>query len=110
MLEIIIDFIDFYKLSRINRFLRKFKIYTIIDVGAHKGDFIKYSLKYLKPKKIYAFEPQKEISFILKKRLKKKNFYKCHELLLKSNFIHFKIFFFPLMHFEDRLYVKKELI
>ena len=64
MLEIIIDFIDSYQLSRINRFLRKFKIYTIIDVVAHKGDFIKYSLKYLKPQKIYAFEPQKEISFI----------------------------------------------
>ena len=53
MLEIIVDFIDSYQLSRINRFIRKFKIDTIIDVGAHKGDFIKYSLKYLKPKKIY---------------------------------------------------------
>ena len=73
-------------------------------------DFIKHILKNLKPKKIYAFEHQKEISFILKKRLKKKIFYKCHELLLKSNFIHFKIFLFTLMHFEDRLYVKKELI
>ena len=223
MLEIIVDFIDSYQLSRINRFIRKFKIETIIDVGAHKGDFIEYSLKYLNPKKIYAFEPQKGISYILKKRFKKKvkvfdlaigkknsynpiyinklkktstlnsnlvysnsifnrlknllllqkgnyeskydvktvsldyffskkkffktllkidvegyemnvllgskkilkeiqivliekqnlkknNFHKCHELLLKSNFIHFKTFLFPLMHFEDRLYVKKELI
>ena len=204
-------------------FIRKFKIDTIIDVGAHKGDFIKHALKNLKPKKIYAFEPQKGISCILKKRFKKKvkvfdlavgkknsnnliyinklkktstlssamvysnsifykiknllllqkgnyeskyhvktvsldyffskkkflktllkidvegyevnvllgskkilkkiqmvliekqnlkknDFHKCHELLLKSNFIHFKTFLFPLMHFEDRLYVKKELI
>ena len=48
MLEIIVDFIDSYQLSRINRFIRKFKIDTIIDVGAHKGDFIKYSLKYFR--------------------------------------------------------------
>ena len=214
---------DSYQLSRINKFIRKFKIDTIIDVGAHKGDFIKHALKNLKPKKIYAFEPQKGISCILKKRFKKKvkvfdlavgkknsnnliyinklkktstlssamvysnsifykiknllllqkgnyeskyhvktvsldyffskkkflktllkidvegyevnvllgskkilkkiqmvliekqnlkknDFHKCHELLLKSNFIHFKTFLFPLMHFEDRLYVKKELI
>ncbi len=223
MLEIIVDFMDSYQLSRINKFIRKFKIDTIIDVGAHKGDFIKHALKNLKPKKIYAFEPQKGISCILKKRFKKKvkvfdlavgkknsnnliyinklkktstlssamvysnsifykiknllllqkgnyeskyhvktvsldyffskkkflktllkidvegyevnvllgskkilkkiqmvliekqnlkknDFHKCHELLLKSNFIHFKTFLFPLMHFEDRLYVKKELI
>ena len=214
---------DSYQLSRVNKFIRKFKIDTIIDVGAHKGDFIKHALKNLKPKKIYAFEPQKGISCILKKRFKKKvkvfdlavgkknsnnliyinklkktstlssamvysnsifykiknllllqkgnyeskyhvktvsldyffskkkflktllkidvegyevnvllgskkilkkiqmvliekqnlkknDFHKCHELLLKSNFIHFKTFLFPLMHFEDRLYVKKELI
>jgi FkbM family methyltransferase len=223
MIEIIIDFIDSYQLLRINRFIRKFRIDTIIDVGAHKGDFVKHALKYLKPKKIYVFEPQKEFSHILKKRFKKKvkvfnlavgkknsynfiyinklkktstlnnaivysnsiynkfknllllqkrnyeskyrvktvsldyffskkklfetllkidvegyeanvllgskkilkkiqmvliekqnlkknNFHKCHEILLKSNFIHHKTFLFPLMQFEDRLYVKKKLI
>ena len=31
MLEIIVDFIDSYQLSRINRFIRKFKIDTIIE-------------------------------------------------------------------------------
>ena len=223
MLEIIVDFIDSYQLSRINKFIKRFRIDTIIDVGAHKGDFIKYSLRYLNPKKIYAFEPQKGICYFLKRRFKKKvkvfdlaigkknsnnliyinklkktstldssivysnsiynkfknllllqkgnyenkynvktvsldyffskkkffktllkidvegyemnvllgskkilkkiqivliekqnlknnNFHKCHKFLLKSNFIHFKTFLFPLMHFEDRLYVKKELI
>ncbi len=223
MIEILIDFLDSFQLRRINRYLNKFKFNTIIDVGAHKGDFIKYSLKYLNPKKIYAFEPQKDINNLLKKKiqnnkvkisnfavgkknsknflyvnkfkktstlsrntifsnsivnkfknfilrsenyeykyivrttsldsffskksflntlikidvegyeinvllgskkilkktdmvliekqnLKNNNFDKCHKFLLKNNFILFKTFLFPLMHFEDRLYVKKYLI
>ena len=40
---------------------------------SHAGfDQILDYIKYLKPKKIYAFEPQKGISYILKKRFKKK--------------------------------------
>ncbi len=223
MINILINNLDSFQLHRITKFLNKFKFDTIIDVGAHKGEFINYSLKYLSPKKIYAFEPQRDINYFLKKRFKnqkikisnlaigknkKKNilyinkfkkastlskktifsksiynklknfllksknyeskyfiktisldsffskkkiikgllkidvegyeinvllgskkilqkinmvliekqnfknnsFDKCHDYLLKNNFILFKTFVFPLMHFEDRLYVKRHLI
>ncbi len=223
MIEALINNLDTFQLHRIIKFLSRFKFDTIIDIGAHKGDFIKYSLKYLNPKKIYAFEPQKDINSLLKKRfknnkvrisnlamgeknkknliyinkfkktsslsrktifsksvfnkfknllfrsknyenkyivkttsldsfflrkkimksllkidvegfemnvlhgskkvlgkidmvlierqnLKNNNFNKCHKFLVKNNFILFKTFLFPLMHFEDRLYVKKYLI
>ena len=220
MIKILIDYLDSFQLRRIVKFLNKFKFDIIIDVGSYKGEFIKYSLKYLNPKKIYAFEPQKKINLFLKKKFKdnkikisnfaigrnnkknilyvnkfektstlsketifsnsiynklknlllrsesyeykypvktisldsffskkkifksllkidvegyeinvllgskkilqkvnmvliekqnfkNNNFDKCHNCLLKSNFILLKTFIFPLMHFEDRLYVKK---
>ena len=34
---------------------------TLIDVGAHKGETIKYFIKFLNIEKIYAFEPNKNI-------------------------------------------------
>ena len=223
MLKILINNLDSFQLYRIIKFLNKFKFDIIIDVGAHKGEFINYSLKYLNPKKIYAFEPQREINNFLKKRFKNKkieisnlaigksnkrntlyvskfkkastlskktifsksiynklknfllksknyeykyfvktisldsffskkkitksllkvdvegyeinvllgskkilqkidmlliekqnfknnSFDKCHEYLLKNNFVLLKTFVFPLMHFEDRLYVNRNLI
>ena len=223
MIKILIDNLDTFQLHRIAKFLYKYKFDTVIDVGSYKGEFIKYSLKYLNPKKIYAFEPQKEINDLLKKKFKNdkikisnfaigrnnkknflyvnkfkktstlsketifsnsiynklknlllrsesyqykypvktisldsffsnkkiinsllkidvegyeinvllgskkvlqkinmvliekqnfknNNFVKCHNYLLKNNFVLLKTFIFPLMHFEDRLYVKKHLM
>jgi len=220
MIKILIDNLDTFQLHRIAKFLNKYKFDTVIDVGSYKGEFIKYSLKYLNPKKIYAFEPQREINDLLKKKFKNdkikisnfaigrnnkkhflyvnkfkksstlsketifsnsiynklknlllrsesyeykypvksisldsffskkkiiksllkidvegyeinvllgskkvlqkmnmvliekqnfknNNFVKCHNYLLKNNFVLLKTFIFPLMHFEDRLYVKK---
>ena len=40
-------------------------------MGAHKGDFINYCLKYLNPKRVFDFEPQRNINYILKKKFKK---------------------------------------
>ena len=34
---------------------------TLIDVGAHKGETIKYFIKFLNIENIYAFEPNKNI-------------------------------------------------
>ena len=223
MIKILIDNLDTFQLHRIAKFLYKYKFDTVIDVGSYKGEFIKYSLKYLNPKKIYAFEPQREINDLLKKKFKNdkikilnfaigrnnkenflyvnkfkktstlsketifsnsiynklknlllrsesyqykypvktisldsffsnkkiiksllkidvegyeinvllgskkvlqkmnmiliekqnfknNNFVKCHNYLLKNNFVLLKTFIFPLMHFEDRLYVKKHLM
>ena len=223
MIKILIDNLDTFQLHRIAKFLYRYKFDTVIDVGSYKGEFIKYSLKYLNPKKIYAFEPQREINDFLKKKFKNSkikisnfaigrnnkknflyvnkfkktstlsnktifsnsiynklknlllrsesyeykypvktisldsffsnkriiksllkidvegyeinvllgskkvlqkmnmvliekqnfknnNFVKCHNYLLKNNFVLLKTFIFPLMHFEDRLYVKKHLM
>ena len=70
MIEALINNLDNFQLHRTIKFLNKFKFDTIIDIGAHKGEFIKYSLIYLNPRKIYAFEPQKDINRLLKKRFK----------------------------------------
>ena len=222
MIKILINNLDSFQLWRICKFLNRYK-FDVIDVGAHKGDFINYCLKYLNPKRVFGFEPQRNINYILKKKFKKNkvkisnfaisknnkkkilyinkfnktsslskktifsksifnklknlllrskiyedkysvkttsldnffskkkllktllkidvegyemnvllgskkvlkridmiliekqnlknnNFDQCHRYLLKKNFILFKTFLFPLMHFEDKLYVKKYLI
>ena len=55
----IIDFIDkYYHHKRINKFCRSYKIRILVDVGAHKGEFISNFIKDIPIKKIYAFEPQ----------------------------------------------------
>ena len=48
MIEIIIDFIDSYQLLRINRFIRKFRIDTIIDVEGYGVNVLLGSKKILK--------------------------------------------------------------
>jgi FkbM family methyltransferase len=64
--EKIINFFDLFHQSRIIKYLKKLEIEYFIDVGAHKGEFLRYLLK-LNHKKIYVFEPQKEIFKILNK-------------------------------------------
>ena len=46
--------------KRIIKFLQNKSIKTIVDVGAHKGEFIEYSLALKSVDKIIAFEPQKK--------------------------------------------------
>lgn len=71
-LEKLINFLDnIYHHKRIIKFLSKYEILSLIDVGAHKGEFIKNFLKGKnKLKKIYAFEPQENIFKILDNRFK----------------------------------------
>ncbi len=70
--EKIINFLDNnYHHKRITKFLNQYKILALIDVGAHKGEFIKNFLKGKnKLQKIYAFEPQKNIFQILDSKFK----------------------------------------
>ena len=57
-----IDFVDiYYHQKKIFNFLKNFKIKTIFDVGAHKGEFLKLIKKIENFEKIYSFEPQKKI-------------------------------------------------
>ena len=58
----LINFIDrYYHQKKIYNFLKNFKIKTIFDVGAHKGEFLKLIKKLKNIEKIYCFEPQKKI-------------------------------------------------
>ena len=67
-----------YHQKKIFNFLKKNYDTTceiIFDIGAHKGEFIKRTKLYLGYyKKIYSFEPQKEIFMELKKLSNSKNF------------------------------------
>ena len=67
--ERIYPLLDSYHQKRIIKYLNKFKINYFIDVGAHKGEFLNHILK-IKCKKIYCFEPQKEIFTALSKKYK----------------------------------------
>jgi len=47
--------------KRIYKYLKKLDIEKIVDVGAHKGEFLENMLKIEKVNSFYAFEPQKNI-------------------------------------------------
>ena len=47
--------------KRISRYLRELDIEKIIDIGAHKGEFLEKMLIIEKVNSFYAFEPQKYI-------------------------------------------------
>ena len=47
--------------KRIFKYLNKLDIEMIIDIGAHKGEFLENMLKIEKINSFYAFEPQKNI-------------------------------------------------
>ena len=54
--------------KRISKFLQNRSIKTIIDVGAHKGEFAQKALQMESVNKIIAFEPQKKIFNLLKEK------------------------------------------
>ena len=54
--------------KRILKYLFKLDINKIIDVGAHKGEFLEKMLKIEKINTFYAFEPQKHIFYELNKK------------------------------------------
>ena len=58
-----------YHHKRITNFIKKYKIDLIVDVGSHKGEFIKNTIPYIQFKKAYAFEPQMVVFDTLKKNL-----------------------------------------
>ena len=64
-------FFSNYHHKRISNYLQKLKLKELIDVGAHKGEFLSYVIKLHSIKKFYAFEPQAKIFDILKKNFSK---------------------------------------
>ena len=74
LISAIIDFIDkHYHQKKIKKVLKNLKIKTVIDIGAHKGEFLNCILSINKKLIIYAFEPQSLIFRKLKKNFKSSN-------------------------------------
>ena len=61
LIEKICNPISTFHHKRISRHLKELDIEKIIDVGAHKGEFLEKMLKIEKVNSFYAFEPQKNI-------------------------------------------------
>tara|TARA_B100000886_G_scaffold111715_1_gene75068 strand:- start:1093 stop:1770 length:678 start_codon:yes stop_codon:yes gene_type:complete len=59
--------------KRIFMHLKNLNINKIIDIGAHKGEFLEKMLQIEKVNSFYAFEPQKDIFDILNKKFSKNN-------------------------------------
>jgi FkbM family methyltransferase len=62
--------IDIFYQKRIINYIKFLELDTVIDVGAHKGEFLSYILKMKNIKNIYSFEPQIEINQALVKKFK----------------------------------------
>ena len=61
LIEKILNPLSSFHHKRICRYLCELDIEKIIDVGAHKGEFLEKMLKIEKVNSFYAFEPQKNI-------------------------------------------------
>ena len=61
LIEKIINPISTFHHKRISKYLLELDIEKIIDIGAHKGEFLESMLKIEKVNSFYAFEPQKNI-------------------------------------------------
>jgi len=61
LIEKIFNPLSSFHHKRISRYLSELNIEKIIDIGAHKGEFLENMLKIEKVNSFYAFEPQKNI-------------------------------------------------
>ena len=61
LIEKIFNPISTFHHKRISRYLKELDIEKIIDIGAHRGEFLESMLKIKKVNSFYAFEPQKNI-------------------------------------------------
>ena len=71
LIEKIFNPISSFHHKRISRYLNELDIEKIIDIGAHKGEFLENMLKIEKVNSFYAFEPQKNIFNELNKKFSK---------------------------------------
>lgn len=70
LFENFFNYLDILHQNRIINYIKPLKIETLIDVGAHKGEFASYALKIKTIKKIFCFEPQLKVHAILSKKFK----------------------------------------
>ena len=59
--------------KRISNYLQNKSIKTVIDIGAHKGEFAQNALKIKSVEKVISFEPQKKIYEILNQKFLNNN-------------------------------------
>ena len=71
LIEKIFNPLSSYHHRRISRYLNELNIEKIVDVGAHKGEFLENVIKIEKINSFYAFEPQKNIFNDLKEKFSK---------------------------------------
>ena len=71
LIEKLFNFISKYHHNKIAYYCKKLEFNTLIDIGAHKGEFLSSFLNQNKIKRIYCFEPQQKIFIILKKKFSK---------------------------------------
>ena len=85
ILENLINFLDKnYHHKRIIKYLINHKIESIIDAGAHKGEFLINIMPHVPFKKAYTFEPQLDVFNILKKKLNNDERIKHNNLALSE--------------------------
>ena len=61
LIEKIFNPLSTFHHKRISKYLSELDIEKIIDIGAHKGEFLENMLKIEKINSFYVFEPQKKI-------------------------------------------------
>ena len=82
VVENIYNFLDKFHTRRLKNFYRKRFFDLVIDVGSHKGEFIKKVIKKEIP--IYSFEPQSQVRRILKKNTFNYNVIKYYDYALSN--------------------------
>ena len=73
LIEKIFNPLSSFHHERIFMYLKKLDIDKVIDIGAHRGEFLEKMLKIEKIKSFYAFEPQKDIFDDLNKKFSRNN-------------------------------------
>ena len=71
MINLIISFIDYFDKIKILKFFKKNlndKQINVIDIGAHKGETLKFFLDNFNINKIFVFEPNKKLFTKIKKK------------------------------------------
>ena len=74
--KLILDIFDYFTLEKIYKVLKKYlgkDLDCLIDVGSHKGEYIKKSVEEFNVKKIYGFEANPNTFKILGKNVEKLN-------------------------------------
>ena len=82
IIEKIFNFISKFHHYKIASYAKNLDCKILIDVGSHKGEFLKSFLDIYKIRKFYCFEPQIEVFKVLKKEFKNNKKVKLHNFAL----------------------------